>query len=162
MQRPRLPILALLAALAIAPAAAYPLLFPSRVAPCFSFGGTQYRITSAAEADYRIRIEDAGAPVDSSLPDMRVQLVDAADDADLVLIDESAGAVCTNTSIRTIRVDAAEPRPDLTVRLSREPADHKLYVRSASFSQHEAAGLFAVLWQQPHARIAARMPVTPR
>jgi 4,5-dihydroxyphthalate decarboxylase len=35
---------------------------------------------------------------------------------------------------------------DLTVALSRAPAAYKIYVRSASFSEQDAAALFVVIW----------------
>ena len=39
------------------------------------------------------------------------------------------------------------PTPDLTVALSREPADHKIFVQSANFTEQDAAALFAVIWR---------------
>jgi hypothetical protein len=33
--------------------------------------------------------------------------------------------------------------------LSRQPADYTIYVRSASFSEQDAAALFAVIWKMP-------------
>ena len=47
----------------------------------------------------------------------------------------------------SVRLDPAAPNADLTVALSRAPADYKIYVRSASFSQQDAAALFAAIWQ---------------
>jgi hypothetical protein len=46
----------------------------------------------------------------------------------------------------------------MTVALSREPADYKIYVRSATFSQQDAAALFAVIWQDANRspRLASR------
>ena len=92
-----------------------------------------------------MRIDNAAAQ-----PDLRMQLIDDAALADFVLVDDGDSTACTG-AVRSIRLDSAAAKADLTVSLSRAPADYKIYVRSAGFSQQDAAALFAVLWQ------AARM-----
>jgi tRNA isopentenyl-2-thiomethyl-A-37 hydroxylase MiaE len=52
--------------------------------------------------------------------------------------------------------DAAALTPDLTVALSRADADYKVYVRSTSFSEQDAAALFAVIWQDTRRTGASR------
>jgi hypothetical protein len=82
-------------------------------------------------------------------PLMRMQVVDSPAAADFVLVDDSdSGSSCKNVStIETIRVDPTAAKPDMTVTLSRAPADYKIYVRSANFTEQDAAALFAVIWR---------------
>jgi hypothetical protein len=78
-----------------------------------------------------------------------MQLVDDSAAADFVLVDDSdtVNACICVSAIRSIRLDPGAANPDLTVALSRQPAAYKIYVRSASFSQQDAAVLFAVIWK---------------
>ena len=50
-------------------------------------------------------------------------------------------------AVQSIHLDPAAAKADLTVALSRAPARYKIYVHSASFTQQDAAALFAVIWQ---------------
>ena len=69
-----------------------------------------------------------------------MQLVDSAEKADFVLVDDfSAGeqAPCrSSTPIRTVALDADTAKPDVTVTLSADAAvpDYKIYVHSVRFS----------------------------
>jgi hypothetical protein len=126
------------------PAVAQTYFTPPQV-PCFSTGSTAYRFSPTASApDYRVRID---SQVERA--DVRIQMVDSAETADFVLIDDGpalAGGVC-GPQAKTISL-AAEARPaDMTVGLAADAAsaDYKLFVRSARFSQHDAAALFAVM-----------------
>ena len=149
---------ALLGVLAAVPAAAHALLLPT-TNPCFPSGTATYRISAAAQApDYRVRIDNA-APH----PDLRVGLVDQPEIADFVLVDDLdavQGNACAAPTPKTIRVDAGEMLPDLTVSLSQigaaEASDFKLYVRSARFSQEDAAALFGVMWRSRSRSLAQR------
>jgi len=149
---------ALLGLVAAVPAAAHALLLPT-TNPCFTSGTATYRISAAAPApDYRVRIDNAAAQ-----PDLRVGLVDQPEIADFVLVDDLdavQGNACAAPTPKTIRVDAGEMLPDLTVSLSQigaaEASDFKLYVRSARFSQEDAAALFGVMWRSRSRSLAQR------
>ena len=112
--------------------------------PCFVAGTAAYRMASGAQANYTVRIDNAAAS-----PNLRMQLVDDPAAADFVLVDDSDGAnACSAASpVKSIRLDAAAQNPDMTVALSRQPADYKIYVKSANFSAQDAAALFAVIWK---------------
>ena len=149
---------ALLGLVAAVPAAAHALLLPT-TNPCFTSGTATYRISAAAQApDYRVRIDNAAAH-----PDLRVGLVDQPEIADFVLVDDLdavQGNACAAPTPKTIRVDAGETLPDLTVSLSQigaaDASDFKLYVRSARFSQEDAAALFGVIWRSRSRSLAQR------
>src|SRR5712671_4230239 len=146
---------ALLGLVAAVPAAAHALLLPT-TNPCFTSGTATYRISAAAPApDYRVRIDNAAAQ-----PDLRVGLVDQPEIADFVLVDDLGDACAASTPPKTIRVDAGEMLPDLTVSLSQigatDASDFKLYVRSARFSQEDAAALFGVMWRSRSRSLAQR------
>ena len=150
----------ILAAALAAPAAAYSMMAeaprqPPRLSNCFISGASNYRIVAkAATPDYRIRIDSAAAH-----PDLRMQLVDRAEYADFVLVDDADDEPSTCKSARTVSHDAAAGRPDVTVQLSTDAkgADYRLFVRSAHFSQQDAAALLAAMWKadQRH-KLAAR------
>jgi len=150
----------LAAALAI-PAAALSILAEAPKAPallsnCFAAGASTYQIVAKAAApDYRIRIDSAAAH-----PDLRMQLVDRAEHADFVLVDDVGDEPGTCKSARTVTHDGAVGKPDVTVQLSTDAkgADYRLYVRSARFSQQDAAALLAAMWKADHhpKQLAAR------
>jgi hypothetical protein len=69
-----------------------------------------------------------------------------------MLIDDSASASgCLDAAtVDSIRINAGGPGgadPELTVSLSREPAEHRIYVRSANLCERDAVALFAVIWR---------------
>lgn len=113
--------------------------------PCFSTGTAAYQVSSTTlTPDYRVRIESH-----IQRADLRVQMVDTPDKADFVLIDDVSGgpgSAC-GPLVKTIGlINGARP-VDMIVGLAPDAAsaDYKLYVRSARFSQHDAAALFAVI-----------------
>ena len=118
--------------------------FTSSIRPCFIAGNAGYEISANGPADITVRIDNA-----ATKPNLRMQLTDDAAAADFVLVDDGdAASDCTGAAaIQNIRLDPAAADADLTVALSRAPADYKIYVRSARFSQQDAAALFAVIWQ---------------
>ncbi len=161
---------ALLGLVIAVPAAAQAFLPPTH--PCFTFGTSTYQISASAPApDYKVRIDNRSAH-----PDLRIRLVDQADIADFVLVDDvdatQDNACATPTPLKTIRIDADETVPDLTISLAGEvvslasevvslasevdPPDLKLYVGSARFSHEEAAALFGVMWQASRIRDVAQ------
>jgi hypothetical protein len=150
-----------LMALAVAvPAATAGSFFSSSASPakpCFAAGNAAYELSSSNAADYTVRVDNAAAN-----PSVRLQLVDDPAAADFVMVDDGdATQACTGaSSLKTVHVDAAALTPDLTVALSRADADYKVYVRSTSFSEQDAAALFAVIWQNTrrtgaHRQVAA-------
>lgn len=148
-------ILILAAALAV-PAAAYAMKAAPKQPLCFASGASTYQIVaSAAAPDYRILID-----ADALRPDLRMQLVDRAENADFVLVDDFSGnepSTCkSSTPIRTVTLDAAAGTPDVTVQLSADAkgADYRLYVHSARFSQQDAAALLAAMWKANQRQVA--------
>jgi hypothetical protein len=91
-----------------------------------------------------------------------MQLVDSAEIADFVLVDDFSGteqAPCrSSTPIRTVTLDADTDgaTPDVTVHLSADAAvsDYKIYVHSVRFSQQDAAALLAAMWKTNQRREA--------
>ena len=138
-------IAALLVLAAAIPATAAGSYFTASEKPCFAAGAASYCISDSASADITVRIDNAAAQ-----PDLRMQIIDDAAVADFMLVDDGDSTACSG-AVRSIRLDSGAAKADLTVSLSRAPADYKIYVRSAGFSQQDAAALFAVLRQ------AARM-----
>jgi hypothetical protein len=148
--------LILVAALAV-PAAAHSTFAPNKESLCFASGATTYQIArNAAAPDVRVKIAGATAS-----PDLRMQLVDRAELADFVLVDDFSGseaAPCrSSTPIRTVTIDAETASPDVTVNLSADAgaSDYKIYVHSVRFSQQEAAALLAAMWKTNQQREAA-------
>jgi hypothetical protein len=123
------------------------LLRASPAGPCFTSGSVTYQVGSTtAAADYKIKFDSGTAP-----PDLRISLVDDADMADFVLVDDfdaAARDTCTTAgSLKTVSVVPQSGQAVTTVSLTRDaPADFKLFVRSARFSQQDAAALFAAMW----------------
>jgi xanthine/CO dehydrogenase XdhC/CoxF family maturation factor len=151
--------LILVAAVAL-PAAAQSTFAPTRETQCFASGTTTYQIArNAPSPDFRVKIADASANP-GSRPDLRMRLVDSAEKADFVLVDDfSAGdpAPCrSSTPIRTVALDADTAKPDVTITLSADAAlsDYKIYVHSARFSQQDAAALLAAMWKTEQRREA--------
>jgi hypothetical protein len=138
----------LIAAIAV-PVAAHSTFAPAPENLCFASGATTYRIAhNAATSDFRIKIADA-----SGRPDLRMQLVDRAEIADFVLVDDFTGkepASCrSSTPIRTVTLDTDTATPDVTVALSADAVapDYKIYVHSMRYSQQDAAALLAAMWK---------------
>ena len=147
-------VLILVAAVAV-PAAAHSTFAPTKEALCFASGATTYQIArNAPSPDFRIKIGDAARP------DLRLQLVESAEMADFVLVDDFSGkeqAPCrSSTPIRTVTLDAEAAKPDVTVNLSADTSasDYKIYVHSVRFSQQDAAALLAAMWKTNQRREA--------
>ncbi len=140
-------IISLMALVVAVPAATAGSFFSSSATdatPCFISGNAAYKLSGSAAADYTVRIDNAAAR-----PNLRMQLVDDLAAADFVMVDDGdVTQACTAaSSLKTVRIDPAAQQPDLTVALSRSDADYKVFVRSANFSEQDAAALFAVIWQ---------------
>lgn len=111
---------------------------PADTTPCFAAPTGAFRITDKA-ADYTVRVEDVAAD-----PSLRLQIVDDPAIADFVLVDDDVPACPSGMPLKSVRVDPAATAPDITVTLSHAPAAKKIYVKSARFSEQQAAALFAV------------------
>ena len=145
-------ICSLLVLIVAIPAAAAGSFFTSSTKPCFVADNAGYEISGSAAANYTVRIDNTAAS-----PNLRMQIVDDPAAADFVLVDDGdAGEACkTAGTISSIRVDPMAAQPDMTVALSRTAADTKIYVRSANYSEQDAAALFAVIWQNARKTVAA-------
>ena len=78
--------LILITAIAV-PAAAHSTFAPMPESLCFASGATTYQIAhDAAAPDFRIKLTEA-----SSHADLRMQLVDRAEIADFILVDDFSG-----------------------------------------------------------------------
>jgi hypothetical protein len=141
MTRNRLIVLLVLI-VALPAAATAPALLSAPAKPCFVAGNAAYRFADSGPADLTVRIDNNAAH-----PDLRLQVVDDAASADLVLVDDGESAAACAGRIERIRLDNDARKPDLVVALSRAPAAHKIYVRSQRYSTREAAALFAALWR---------------
>jgi hypothetical protein len=144
----RLHISLLLGAALVIPAAAHSF-FAAPKGRCFTAGSATFQLTAAASAaDFKVRVDPA-----AKAPDLRMQLVDRPEIADLVIADDygaSAGDLCkAAAAIKTIRVGADISDPDVTVAFTDNAAhaDYKLFVHSARFSHHDTAALMAVMWK---------------
>ena len=129
------------------PAVAYSMLAPAEDSLCLASGAATYRIAQQTAApDFRVKVAN-----DTPQPDLRMQRVDRAELADFVLVDDlNAGGhtSCRSSApVRTVVLDSGAAEPDVTVRLSNEPADYKIYVHSVRFSQQDAAALLAAIWK---------------
>ena len=150
----RIHALFVVAAMAMATAvmaAADTWLAPASDGPCFSSGGTAYRLTGAKSADYTIRIDNG-----AQRPDVVLQITDDPAAADLVLLanaDRLDG--CAAGAQRTIRLDPRAVEPDVTIALTSEK-NSRPRVYAPGFRAEEAAALFAVMRKTPRKRVASR------
>lgn len=87
-------------------------------------------------------------------PDITMKLVSDPNQADLIFFDElkdSSMKVCKKNSslgVKNIKVSSTTIYPDVTVKLSENPfsPDYKIFISSESFTNEEAAALFAAIW----------------
>jgi hypothetical protein len=146
----RIHIVALMSLVVAVPAAAAGTFFSGSAKPCFLADNAGYRLSDGVPADFTIRIDNA-----AENPDLRMQQVDDPAGADFVLVDdEDAGNLCQDAkNIKTVKLDKGAEgsklakKPDVTIALSRAPADLKIYVHSARYSAESAAALFAAMWR---------------
>ncbi len=121
-------IVALIALIAAVPAATAGSLLSPGNKPCFIAGNDGYVLSgtkvgpqsTAISATHIVRIDNAAAR-----PSLRMQVVDSPAQADFMLVDDGdADRTCASaTTIESIRLDPTAARPELTVALSRKPAD---------------------------------------
>ncbi len=123
---------------------------------CFTAGPMTYQVSQIARrSDFRVHVAGA-APAD-----LRIQLVDRAELADFVLVDDdqvSPGNACNAAGTMTsVALVAAGNAPHVTIALSRNPdrADYRLFVHSARVTDAQAAALFAAMRQHDSQQVAA-------
>jgi hypothetical protein len=136
--------------LAVPAAAASAGFFSANPKPCFQTEGAAYQLSGSTSANYTVRVDG-----DTARADLHMQIVDDPASADFVLVDDGDADTCRNAgAIRSIRVDPTAANADVTVALSQHATEggYKIYVRSASFSQQDAAALFAVIWKNANGR----------
>ena len=110
--------------------------------PCIALGETSVELTSLFwTAGVQVAFTD-----DPSQATVRVQITDDADAADFAVVDdgesEEPGACQGNPSTRLVAISGQPGGDRPTIYLSTEgPADYRIYVRSKTFSQKEAAAL---------------------
>ncbi len=81
-------------------------------------------------------------------PNLRMQIVDDPAAADFVLVDDGESGNACDGAVETIRLDSEASNPDVTVSLSHDAADYKIYVRSAALLRRRMPPrLFAVMWR---------------
>jgi len=109
--------------------------------PCIAVGANSFELGSAPwHADLHVDFTD-----DPALATVRVALTDSPEDADFVVVDDSAdsdsdGCNIPATQIVAIAADAAKTSP--LIYLAQDgPADYRIFVRSRHFSAREAAAL---------------------
>jgi hypothetical protein len=118
--------------------------------PCLATPTGAFRIADKT-ADYTVRIADA-----TEHASLTMQIVDDPAAADFVLVDDGVAACPEAAKITTVHLDPAAMTPDMTVALTRGPADKKIYVNSARFSAEDGAALFAAIWKSSTRTVAAR------
>ena len=110
--------------------------------PCIAIGDTSVELTSLFwTAPIRVAFTD-----DPAQATVRVQITDDADAADFAVVDDGdsdePSACRDNPSTHLVAISSQGGRDYPTVYLTSEgPADYRIYVRSRTFSQKEAAAL---------------------
>lgn len=110
--------------------------------PCIALGETSVELTSLFwTAGVRVAFTE-----DPEKATVRVQITEDADGADFAVVDDGVGSEpdsCQSTpSSRLVSIAAQPVDGGPVIYLSTEgPADYRIYVRSRTFSQHEAAAL---------------------
>ena len=109
---------------------------------CIAIGETSVELTSLFwTAGVQVAFTD-----DPAQATVRVQITDDADAADFAVVDDGAseepGACQGNPSTRLVAISGQPGGDRPTIYLSTEgPSDYRIYVRSKTFSQREAAAL---------------------
>jgi hypothetical protein len=107
---------------------------------CLAIGNATWRLARGS-ADVTVRIDPAAAT-----SDVRIKLLETADEADFIFVDDGATPACHGASaIKSVKIDPAAAAPDLTVAFASAaaPADYRIYVRSRWLAPEAVAALFA-------------------
>jgi fructose-specific component phosphotransferase system IIB-like protein len=152
----RVRILAVLVLAAAVPATAQTFGFSLGSAPpvCLAIGNATWRLARSG-ADVTVRIDPAVAT-----SNVRIKLVETADEADFIFVDDGATPACHGGStIKSVKIDPAAAAPDLTLAFASAsaPADYRIYVRSRWLAPEAVAALFAAA-HMPARTLAGRAP----
>jgi hypothetical protein len=137
----RLKVLASVVPLAIAAFFARDGLFPTS-RPCIAIANTSVEMTDLPwHADLHVAFTE-----DPAAAAVRVRITENADAADFAIVDDAetaeAGACDANPATRAIWISDEAARGTLIIYLSHDgPANYRIFVRSKTFSQHDAAAL---------------------
>jgi hypothetical protein len=110
--------------------------------PCIALGETSVELTSLFwTAGVHIAFTE-----DPERATVRVQITDDADAADFAVVDDGLGSEAescqANSATRLVTIAAQPVDGEPVIYLSTDgPADYRIYVRSKTFSQREAAAL---------------------
>lgn len=107
---------------------------------CLSIRNASYRaVPNSARADFTVRLDSA-----ATAPDIRIRIVDTADAADFVFVDDGhAPPACQHRGAAVKTVKIATTGAHLVAGItSAETADYRIYVRSRWLSPETAAALF--------------------
>jgi hypothetical protein len=110
--------------------------------PCITFGETSVQLASVPwTANLHVAFTD-----DPARATVRVQITDQADTADFALVDDAATTETddgeTHGVTRLVAISAQPSGDGPVIYLSNDgPADYRIYVRSQTFSQRDAAAL---------------------
>ncbi len=126
--------------------------------PCIAFGETAVELASVPwTASLHVAFTD-----DPAQATVRVQITDDADAADFALVDDgptSEGGACqSGAAPRYVAISARSSGDGPVIFLSSDgPADYRIYVRSKTFSQRDAAALIVGAGAGPHPLRAASL-----
>lgn len=110
--------------------------------PCIAVGETTVQIASLAwQAELHV-----GFTSDPALATVRVQIADSVEAADFAVIDDidnaEAGGCETNAVPQLVAISRTPSASEPVIYLSQDgPADYRIFVRSKTFSERDAAAL---------------------
>src|SRR5271154_5207418 len=110
--------------------------------PCIAIANASVEIATLPwQADLRVAFTD-----DPHTATVRVQIADSAEAADFALVDDAdtaeAGACEANPATQTVSISDTAAKGMPVIYLSHDgPADYRIFVRSKTFSQRDAAAL---------------------
>jgi hypothetical protein len=110
--------------------------------PCIAIGDTSVELTSLFwTAGVHVAFTE-----DPERATVRVQITDDADAADFAVVDDGLGSEAescqANSATRLVTIAAQPVDGEPVIYLSTDgPADYRIYVRSKTFSQQDAAAL---------------------
>jgi hypothetical protein len=110
--------------------------------PCIAIAETSVQLALVPwQAQLHVSFTD-----DPATATVRVQMADSADTADFVVVDDvdsrEAGACEANAATRLVAISANPSASAPVIYLSNDgPADYRIFVRSKTFTEREAAAL---------------------
>ena len=122
--------------------------------PCIAAGGSSVQLATAPwQAQLHVAFTD-----EASRATVRVQIVDSAEAADFVVVDDvdsaEPNACAVTAATRFVAISESDSSPGPLIYLSADAnADYRIFVRSRSFTPREAAALI-VGAETRHGRMA--------